>query len=401
MTRSLRKVSGFTLVEMAVVLVIIGLIAGGTMSYMRAQMDSARLSATKTRQQAVQLAIQSFVQRNGRLPCPAPAATVNGIEAPTVGVCTGAVTIGVGALATSRGVVPWATLGLSQDMANDGYGRRITYQVTLNTTSTTRQTLNAIVGRISIFSNAPVLACTVPPAAAVAGCNQLNTANLAVYTLISYGSNGLGAYLAGGTTMPAAVGALEIENTDANNNFVSTQFSDAAPVYDDIIIWASVADILAPLTNDGSIKSAQSAQFEMFNQITQSLVQSAVINVAGVAPNRIYTIPAPTGAAQLGYTLPAGTFPASCGAITTLRLPAALPGVTYTGGNVLDTWGTQLVYASAASVSSVNTGYAPGACTTATVLVSAGPDGAFGTADDILFPTNPMSYLAAFSARGF
>lgn len=92
----------FTLVEMAIVLVIVGLLLGGMLAPLRAQMEQRRAADTGKALEEARDALAGFAARNGYLPCPAMSAS-NGLEDRAGTRC-----------ANERrfGFLPWATLGL-------------------------------------------------------------------------------------------------------------------------------------------------------------------------------------------------------------------------------------------------------------------------------------------------
>ena len=119
-----RHASGFTLVEMAIVIVILGFVLGALLMPMQVQRQQQAQSQTENTLAIAKKALLGFAQQHGRLPCPATAAS-NGIEQPQGG--TVACTQGVGFL-------PAATLGVqpadAQGFALDGWNNRIRYAVT-------------------------------------------------------------------------------------------------------------------------------------------------------------------------------------------------------------------------------------------------------------------------------
>ena len=106
---------GFTLVEMAVVLVIVGLMLGGLLLPLSAQMDQQRLSETRKSLAEIQEALIGFAIINGRFPCPTtqtdPAAAGYGEEAANC------------AAPAAEGYLPWKTLGVREI---DSWGNRRT-----------------------------------------------------------------------------------------------------------------------------------------------------------------------------------------------------------------------------------------------------------------------------------
>lgn len=121
--------SGFTLVEMAMVLMIIGLLLGGLVPTISSQMEQQRLIETRKQLEGIQQALIGYAIINDRLPCPA-IATSNGVEnfasggSSTNGDCSD----------FYDGFVPAATLGISGGDSTgrvlDSWGNPIRYAVT-------------------------------------------------------------------------------------------------------------------------------------------------------------------------------------------------------------------------------------------------------------------------------
>jgi prepilin-type N-terminal cleavage/methylation domain-containing protein len=73
---------GFTLTEMAVVLVIVALLIGGMIMPMSAQQDIRYVNETQATLKNIEEALLGYAAVNGRLPRPATSATA-GVENPT------------------------------------------------------------------------------------------------------------------------------------------------------------------------------------------------------------------------------------------------------------------------------------------------------------------------------
>jgi len=119
--------AGFTLVEIAVVIVVLSLLLAMIAGIATAMLGQQRREATRQRLAGVETAIALFVSQNQRLPCPANG-TLAGTDAnsgrenpdPPTGTCVGN---------QANGVLPWRALGLSEQDVTDGWGNRMTYRV--------------------------------------------------------------------------------------------------------------------------------------------------------------------------------------------------------------------------------------------------------------------------------
>jgi prepilin-type N-terminal cleavage/methylation domain-containing protein len=107
--------SGFTLVEIAIVLLIVGLMIGGMVAPLTAQLEQKKVSDTKRAMDDASEALFGYALRNGYLPCPAISPS-NGLEDRTGNLCN-----------KRYGLLPWATLGLTR---LDGWNHLLGYTVT-------------------------------------------------------------------------------------------------------------------------------------------------------------------------------------------------------------------------------------------------------------------------------
>jgi prepilin-type N-terminal cleavage/methylation domain-containing protein len=243
-----RRTAGFTLLEMAIVLMIVGLLLGGMLVPLSAQMEQRNISDTRKALDDIQQALIGFAIINGRLPCPADGTTpAGGLNAavppvpagqeyrdPVTGRCSAAIIVSNN---NAMGVLPWATLGLNE---TDAWGRRYTYQVTANWADgapapdgTPGATCNVTVGISFQLCSNPTL--DVRTAANPGGISL--TPNFVPAVVVSHGKNGYGAYTpSGGTPLPPSPDADELENSDPDVHFVS---KSPTPTFDDLVVWIS------------------------------------------------------------------------------------------------------------------------------------------------------------------
>ncbi|MFL6658183.1 MAG: hypothetical protein ACJ8GW_08940 [Massilia sp.] len=227
-------------------------------------------------------ALAEFVAAHRRLPCPAlgtdnSSAVTAGVEQPATpgGACNPS--------NQSTGVVPWVTLGLTEDEILDAWNARISYRVQPSLASGTlllmnmswcdpAGTTNATVGA-ALACNAPCTgaACRNPlnylygkglavqdragnwlnqPAPAWAGAPTpppLSTG--AAYVLISHGPNGLSSYNSNGTPRSQPAG-FELNNANGRPLLGTTIFIDdvrntgGAVYFDDMLSHPTITTVL-------------------------------------------------------------------------------------------------------------------------------------------------------------
>ena len=221
---------GFTLVEMAIVLVILGFVLGALLMPFQAQREQIFLAQTNATLETAKQALLGFAQQQGRLPCPATAIS-NGAELP----------LGGGACTQQVGFLPAATLGIeptdAQGFALDGWNNRIRYAVTQFNTAggavtpdfTTSNEM-ANIGIANLVPNIRVCATSVA-ANCTAAINLINNAVVVIYSIGATGAQAVG-------------GADETENLNAVGNidtvFVShDSTSTAGAEFDHRVTWIS------------------------------------------------------------------------------------------------------------------------------------------------------------------
>jgi prepilin-type N-terminal cleavage/methylation domain-containing protein len=222
---------GFTLIELAVVLMIVGLLLGGLLVPLTAQVDQRNTSDTQKALSEINEAIIGYALAKGRLPCPA-SSTSNGVESPSGGgTCTN----------FYNGFVPAATLGITSTVDNQGntgfavdaWGNRIHYAVTQSNTKAFTTTNG--MSSTGMSALAPdLLVCSVASSSSTS-CSVANsylTSTPGVPVVIySTGKNG--------ATGGASGDEQENPNPNSADNDRVFASHDRTPTFDDLVVWIS------------------------------------------------------------------------------------------------------------------------------------------------------------------
>lgn len=246
-----KKLLAFSLVEMAIVLVILGLLLGGAMALIGPQREVQKVKETEAEIQRIQDALITFAINNptGSLPCPDNNQASPGNEGPrnAGGNCL-----------NNEGWIPFAVLG-GVGRA-DAWQNRFRYRVIPTYSRLVAGTVSYTLGtNISLLAggNGETLnvcstpTCVLPPAAMA---NVVATNVIAV--IVSHGSNGLGARSInppGNLQALPGSGTDELDNTDGRNpadtstvntpvarRFISHEPRQAGGVggqFDDVVGW--------------------------------------------------------------------------------------------------------------------------------------------------------------------
>jgi prepilin-type N-terminal cleavage/methylation domain-containing protein len=207
---------GFTLLELSIVLVLIGVILAGALVTFTGSLQASQYNATVTKMDDIEKALLNYAIANNRIPCPTDltltTASVNyGMEAGASagGTATGECVTGMTPAANSKSVsgaeeggVPTRALQLTDDYMYDGWGRKFRYAV--DPTMTKASALPYPAGGLC---SASTTAITVNDASGAARTTA------GIYALISHGANGHGAYTSNGVVLNAgSVNANEQTN---------------------------------------------------------------------------------------------------------------------------------------------------------------------------------------------
>ena len=333
------------------------------MAAFNAQVGSAALSATKKKQEIIRDALIAYLRDFKRLPCPEVTAFAG--NAPT-GV-EGRQTAGnpTTTCASFWGTLPYGELGLSRDVALDGYENFFTYFVssaqagepdwTLTTTAVVPGFGVGNPGRFAITENDSATTLSK---------------NLAAVVIVSHGSNGLGAFTSKGTrnvlpdnasqekpnaldtpslphpppvwTPPSQVAV--VPPTLPSPGITTLVVRERTEAFDDVVLVLRPNDLLTPIFKDGALRSAEALIQEQLAMVRDAAIAQLLSNACQ---------------------------PVSPSALATSLAPASLP---------IDPWGMPIKYDNAATAIPL-TASTP-ASTTAFSIWSFGPDRAVGGGDD-------------------
>lgn len=233
--RRLTFARGFTLAEMAVVLVIVALLIAGMVLPISAQQEiRARQETEKTLndiREALLGYAASHAASDGKpyLPCPDTNNPPDGLEnrSASPGACTAA-----------EGTLPWTDLGLGH---KDAWNNRFRYRVAAGfSNSSTGFTLNSAGGDMEVCADS---ACAASIASSVPAL------------VLSHGPNGFGAINTNGNANALPTNADELENTDAAADGTTIRYISKTPDgnFDDLVTWVPSTVLMNRMLTSGKL----------------------------------------------------------------------------------------------------------------------------------------------------
>lgn len=279
---------GFTLLELAIALAIVGLLLGGLSVPLSKRLAEQQYAETQVSIDKAMDALVGFALLNGRMPCPDISTTVadnrDGLEDPGV---SGGFTCAVGANTgtfnytnssdvngASWGDLPWKTLGLPPPNNADAWNNRLRYAVVTNLATIDEDDANSFNEDVLATTTMLRIRCgnptTTTPATAAPGCLATTYAvnDNAAFAVYSVGSNGWGSTSITNLTTrkpftatqialtpDQAANAPEAEATLAlRRQFVTRDRTDASSTageFDDLLSFMSSTKLASKLLNAG------------------------------------------------------------------------------------------------------------------------------------------------------
>jgi prepilin-type N-terminal cleavage/methylation domain-containing protein len=278
-----RRHSGFTLVELAVVLTIVAFLLASLMYTLSAQTDQRNIDDTRRRLEQARELILSYAITKGRMPCPAYYRTAADNSSGRESFCTSAASSSLSTCVGSEtmteqthgtcsnhfdGYVPAMSIGFLQTDASgfalDAWGNRIRYAVTRTNTNcsgaqvppnsyTTMYTSKTYLQNYGISCQPnDLLVCKSGSGITGTDCggasNQIMATSLVVGVVFSTGKNGA----IGGA--PGSAGVDEAANLNGDRVFVfhtPTPSTFANGEFDDQFTWITVGELYGKLIAGG------------------------------------------------------------------------------------------------------------------------------------------------------
>lgn len=249
---------GFSLIELAIVLVIVTILIGGLAVPLSAQIEARRIAETRKIMEEAREALMGYAMTHscacaydsaGNFINPAPPKSCTQASCPPPSTGMSAKTLSRPYLPCpdtdgdgkenrpspqnaeclqSQGYLPWVNLGVG---SQDAWGNRLWYEVTDPYSDATKGFSNASTGNVQICD--------------ASGCAQNIASNVPV-ALVSHGPNGWGALNINGNILATPTSADELENNSAltNNNKVYISRTPSKPdsalgEFDDLVTWIS------------------------------------------------------------------------------------------------------------------------------------------------------------------
>jgi len=237
----IQRNKGFTLIELAMVLFILGLLLSSFLAPLAARVEQQERNNTQIQLDEIEEVIYGYALQNNYLPCPDCTSTAGGCVAATANDGLEDTVLAGGGLtcATEIGNLPWSTLGVK---STDEWNNIFTYRVD----DTFADRNNAATDGTPYDEGPPVIQ---------AKCKNISATLNVSFSLCSDGNITVDDAAVAGKTVATFIPAIvvshgknwavatsadEAENTNNDANFVDKDYSQTTDAeFDDMLIWIS------------------------------------------------------------------------------------------------------------------------------------------------------------------
>lgn len=246
--------SGFTLLEMSIYLLIVGVFVAAALDIFRQNIIDRANGQTEVAEVVVRNALSNYVAEFGALPCPAdpslsptdappagsPQPGISFCPGGTANTCTGQICRTTGGRDTAGdaegflpdpvlvGAVPYVTLGIDLRETIDGWGGKLTYAVSEFMTDPADFNENwGVINRLVLQPDATdpsilILNSTRNPSVPDPLGSDDGEISAFPITVVSHGPDNKGAYNYEGRLIAPCTGtARDVENCDGDNTFIA------------------------------------------------------------------------------------------------------------------------------------------------------------------------------------
>jgi type II secretory pathway pseudopilin PulG len=320
-----KRQGAFTLAEMAIVVVLAGIILTLGLKMTKANLTNGAYLLTASNQAQIKLALINYMRTNGVLPCPDQHAYGSAQAGTSSSPC-------IASAAAGSGRVPWATLNISKDTVVDGWGNFFTYRVANGTAGIVKDWTSKTAANSFDINELKTSSAAMTIMQGDGSSATVQVTNLAVVAIVSFGPNGYGALTQQGAatsvTTPPAANTDEVTNATAGSiKFVIRPYAQTAAVggpFDDRVVYMIPQDILEPLVTEQSLSTCRAYCLPC---VGSDLPASSPYCTGAGTPSTAIGQPACTNATTPypGCGVMAGHYPGVCSVAATNPVPVGNP----------------------------------------------------------------------------
>jgi type II secretory pathway pseudopilin PulG len=240
--KNLKKEEGFALVEVAIALIVMGIMLGVGLPSFLHYLQWQKIRETKEKQEKIFYSVASFVLQNGFIPLPADPYEKGdsfGLSRPTADTSS-----------DLRGIIPFKTLGLPEDYARDGFNHYFTY-----IGGAPQKGIIDLSNQASFCQVSPLYGIEVdehrPEGGYVKRSADMAAQNPIVLIILSHGESGYGAYYGMAGSIKQLKGHIpggvdKRQNASLSLRVISRASSKKPQdFFDDMVMWVTRENLMA------------------------------------------------------------------------------------------------------------------------------------------------------------